>query len=318
MEKELIIPLSHPVRLEDATRTQVLWIAGDKFTVRESKRARMKYTASQCGGKRLSPSTDPGSQKGNYSATAQSSDSEKPTSSICSPRRDGWTDRRTPLFALPARGRGERPGREPHRSPPPGSPAQQFNKVCFPARAPFGGCHRGKWLSPSVCGCRFRSGVGVEGGGWPRVHRPLDADDPSECGASPAGWGGSSLLSLLPVLGGLLCVAGAACRGASGEGAGGSRQDPQGRGWRCGGRVLGDWRLGQGKPRRGWHGVAGTGLWVLGCRWGSLGLALCCLQCQAARSTIAPASRELWSLRSEHPVAHVGFVVIISLPFLSR
>ncbi|XP_040418563.1 N-alpha-acetyltransferase 20 isoform X16 [Cygnus olor] len=41
MEKELIIPLPHPVRPEDATRTQVLWIAGGKFTVRESKRARV-------------------------------------------------------------------------------------------------------------------------------------------------------------------------------------------------------------------------------------------------------------------------------------
>ncbi|XP_066844053.1 uncharacterized protein [Anser cygnoides] len=49
MEKELIIPLPHPVRPEDATRTQVLWIAGDKFTVRESKRARMKYTGTRPG-----------------------------------------------------------------------------------------------------------------------------------------------------------------------------------------------------------------------------------------------------------------------------
>ncbi|XP_040409199.1 uncharacterized protein LOC121068194 [Cygnus olor] len=37
--KEFIIPLPHPERPEDATRTRVLWIAGGKFTVRESKRA---------------------------------------------------------------------------------------------------------------------------------------------------------------------------------------------------------------------------------------------------------------------------------------
>ncbi|XP_066836513.1 uncharacterized protein [Anser cygnoides] len=143
-------------------------------------------------------------EDGNYSATAQSSDSEKPTSSIRSPRRDGRTDRRTPLFALPARGRGERPGREPHRSPPPGSPAQQFNKVCFPARAPFGGCHRGKWLSPSVCGCRFRSGVGVEGRGGPvftgrwMLTTPRSAGPALPCGGAARcclcspGWGDCS------------------------------------------------------------------------------------------------------------------------------
>ncbi|XP_040403543.1 uncharacterized protein LOC121065104 isoform X4 [Cygnus olor] len=52
--KELIIPLPHPVRPEDATRTQVLWIAGGKFTVRESKRARMLSTQwSHLGGTEL-------------------------------------------------------------------------------------------------------------------------------------------------------------------------------------------------------------------------------------------------------------------------
>nr|XP_047911178.1 uncharacterized protein LOC125181171 [Anser cygnoides] len=163
MEKEGIIPLSHPVRPEDATRTQVLWIAGDKFTVRESKRARMKYTASQCGGKR-------GSAHRLILEVRKAITPQLPKAAIVrsplppSPPHVG-TDRRMPLFALPARGRGERPGREPHRSPPPGSPAQQFNKVCFLAHYPFGGCHPGKWLSLSVCGCRFGSGVGVEWAG---------------------------------------------------------------------------------------------------------------------------------------------------------
>ena len=210
---------------------------------------------------------------GNYSATTQSSDSEKPTSSIRSPRRDGRVDRRTPLFALPARGRGERPGREPHRSPPPGSPAQQFNKVCFPARAPFGGCRPGKWLSPSACGCRFRSGVGVEGAGARRGGGPVSVvrgAGPALSGGGAAAYCGTGRAARCclcsPGWGGLLCVVGAACRSAGGGGWGFPAGPPgQGMALRRPGPAGLAAGAGKGQAamaRGGRHGSAGAGLRV--------------------------------------------------------
>ncbi|XP_066855062.1 uncharacterized protein [Anser cygnoides] len=227
MEKELIIPLPHPVRPED----------------------------------------------GNYSATAQSSDSEKPTSSIRSPRRDGRTDRRTPLFALPARGRGERPGREPHRSPPPRSPAQQFNKVCFPACAPFGGCHRGKWLSPSVCGCRFRSGVGVEGGGGPVSTGRWMLTTPRSAGPALPGGGAARCCLCSPGWGDCSVWRGLLAEVQVGRGLGVPSRTP--RAWdgvvEAGSRGIGGWgRESPGGGGMGWQAQV-CGCWAAGGEaWGWL------------------------------------------------